>query len=122
MDIKHHDEVLAATSHLPHLLAYSLVDTLASSHENKQIFNYAAGGFRDFTRIAASSPIMWRDIFKANKEPLLATLDMFNQDLQQLRRAIAEDDSTTVMGVLTRAKQREIILLIYLPNGHTWNR
>lgn len=104
MDIKHHDEVLAATSHLPHLLAYSLVDTLASSHENKQIFNYAAGGFRDFTRIAASSPIMWRDIFKANKEPLLATLDMFNQDLQQLRRAIAEDDSTTVMGVLTRAK------------------
>src|SRR5690554_8185052 len=67
MDIKHHDEVLAATSHLPHLLAYSLVDTLASSHENKQIFNYAAGGFRDFTRIAASSPIMWRDIFKANK-------------------------------------------------------
>lgn len=104
MGIKHHDEVLAATSHLPHLLAYSLVDTLASSHENKQIFNYAAGGFRDFTRIAASSPIMWRDIFKANKEPLLATLDMFNQDLQQLRRAIAEDDSTAVMGVLTRAK------------------
>ena len=104
MEIKHHDEVLAATSHLPHLLAYSLVDTLASSHENKQIFNYAAGGFRDFTRIAASSPIMWRDIFKANKEPLLATLDMFNQDLLALRSAIAADDSTTVMGVLTRAK------------------
>lgn len=104
MAIKHHDEVLAATSHLPHLLAYSLVDTLASNHENKQIFNYAAGGFRDFTRIAASSPVMWRDIFKANKEPLLEMLDMFNQDLQHLRRAIAEDDSTSVMGVLTRAK------------------
>lgn len=104
MEIKHHDEVLAATSHLPHLLAYSLVDTLASNHENKQIFNYAAGGFRDFTRIAASSPVMWRDIFKANKEPILATLDLFNQDLKLLRQAIAEDDSTTVMGVLTRAK------------------
>lgn len=104
MAISHHDEVLAATSHLPHLLAYSLVDTLANSHENKEIFNYAAGGFRDFTRIAASSPVMWRDIFSANKEQILKTLDLFTHDLTFLRSAIERDDTTTVMGVLTRAK------------------
>lgn len=104
MTVDHHDEVLAATSHLPHLLAYSLVDTLANSHENKEIFNYAAGGFRDFTRIAASSPEMWRDIFTANREHLLATLDLFNADLIKLRAAIESDDQTTLMGVLTRAK------------------
>jgi cyclohexadieny/prephenate dehydrogenase / 3-phosphoshikimate 1-carboxyvinyltransferase len=104
MTVDHHDQVLAATSHLPHLLAYSLVDTLANNHENKDIFNYAAGGFRDFTRIAASSPEMWRDIFSANREHLLATLDLFNKDLQYLRAAIADNDTTTMMGVLTRAK------------------
>jgi 3-phosphoshikimate 1-carboxyvinyltransferase len=104
MSVDHHDEVLAATSHLPHLLAYSLVDTLANSHENKEIFNYAAGGFRDFTRIAASSPVMWRDIFGANKDQILKTLDLFSHDLAFLRAAIEQGDSTTVMGVLTRAK------------------
>ena len=104
MDSAHHDEILAATSHLPHLLAYSLVDTLARRSENKEYFNYAAGGFRDFTRIAASSPIMWRDIFQANKEQVLNTLEMFSQDLNQLRDAIAQDDNTYVMGVLSRAK------------------
>lgn len=104
MSVDHHDEVLAATSHLPHLLAYSLVDTLANSHENKEIFNYAAGGFRDFTRIAASSPVMWRDIFGANKDQILKTLDLFSHDLAFLRTAIEQGDSTTVMGVLTRAK------------------
>ncbi|WP_419813530.1 bifunctional prephenate dehydrogenase/3-phosphoshikimate 1-carboxyvinyltransferase [Bacterioplanoides sp.] len=104
MTVEHHDEVLAATSHLPHLLAYSLTDTLANSHENKEIFNYAAGGFRDFTRIAASSPVMWRDIFSANKDQILKTLDLFQHDLKFLRQAIEEDDTTQVMGVLTRAK------------------
>lgn len=104
MAVEHHDEVLAATSHLPHLLAYSLVDTLANSHENKEIFNYAAGGFRDFTRIAASSPVMWRDIFSANREQILKTLDLFEHDLKFLRAAIELGDTTTVMGVLTRAK------------------
>ncbi|MDF1763950.1 MAG: bifunctional prephenate dehydrogenase/3-phosphoshikimate 1-carboxyvinyltransferase [Oleibacter sp.] len=104
MTVDHHDEVLAATSHLPHLLAYSLVDTLAHSHENKEIFNYAAGGFRDFTRIAASSPVMWRDIFAANKSQLVKTLDLFTDQLSALRRAIEEDDITAVTGVLTRAK------------------
>lgn len=104
MSVDHHDEVLAATSHLPHLLAYSLVDTLANTHENKEIFNYAAGGFRDFTRIAASSPVMWRDIFSANKDELLKTLDLFSEDLTKLRTLIEQEDSTGLMGVLTRAK------------------
>jgi 3-phosphoshikimate 1-carboxyvinyltransferase len=104
MSVEHHDEVLAATSHLPHLLAYSLVDTLAHSHENKEIFNYAAGGFRDFTRIAASSPKMWSDIFTANKSAVLDALDLFTNDLLSLRQAVADSDSTSLMGVFTRAK------------------
>lgn len=104
MKVEHHDSVLAATSHLPHMLSYSLVDTLANNHENKEIFNYAAGGFRDFTRIVSSSPVMWRDIFSANRDQLLTMLDLYERDLQTLRKAIAEGDSTHVMGVLTRAK------------------
>ena len=104
MSVAHHDEVLAATSHLPHLLAYSLVDTLAHSHENKEIFNYAAGGFRDFTRIAASNPKMWHDIFTANKPAVLDALDLFTHDLASLRQAVVESDSTSLMGVFTRAK------------------
>jgi 3-phosphoshikimate 1-carboxyvinyltransferase len=104
MTVQHHDEVLAATSHLPHLLAYSLVDTLANSHENKDIFNYAAGGFRDFTRIASSSPIMWRDIFVGNKDEVLKALDLFTVDLQQLREVVANEDKTQMMGTFTRAK------------------
>ncbi len=104
MGAMHHDEVLAATSHLPHLLAYSLVDTLAHSHENKEIFNYAAGGFRDFTRIAASSPKMWHDIFTANKHAVLDALDMFNTDLAVLREAVASSDGNAMMGIFTRAK------------------
>lgn len=104
MSVKHHDEVLAATSHLPHLLAYSLVDTLANSHENKEIFNYAAGGFRDFTRIASSSPVMWRDIFSANKKEVLKALDLFTEDLAKLRNSIEQKDKKGIMGVFTRAK------------------
>lgn len=104
MSVQHHDEVLAATSHLPHLLAYSLVDTLANNHENKDIFNYAAGGFRDFTRIASSSPIMWRDIFVGNKEEVLKALDLFTADLQLLREVVANEDKTQMMGTFTRAK------------------
>ncbi|MGB1092684.1 MAG: prephenate dehydrogenase/arogenate dehydrogenase family protein, partial [Oceanobacter sp.] len=104
MEVRHHDSVLAATSHLPHMLSYSLVDTLANNHENKQIFNYAASGFRDFTRIVSSSPVMWRDIFDANRDQLLSMLDLYQTDLMKLRDAIAEGDSTYVMGVLTRAK------------------
>ncbi|MDX1817460.1 MAG: prephenate dehydrogenase/arogenate dehydrogenase family protein, partial [Marinobacter sp.] len=71
MTVDYHDEVLAATSHLPHLIAFSLVDTLAGEDENMDIFRYAAGGFRDFTRIAASDPVMWHDIFLSNRDAVL---------------------------------------------------
>jgi len=104
MSADHHDEVLAATSHLPHLLAFSLVDTLAGEEENQEIFRYAAGGFRDFTRIAASDPVMWHDIFLANHDALLNVLDHFTQDLDMLRKAVESRDSQTLLGVFTRAK------------------
>lgn len=104
MDVERHDEVLAATSHLPHLLAFSLVDTLASDTDNKDIFRYAAGGFRDFTRIAGSDPTMWHDVFIANRDACLKTLDQFTQGLDTLREAVASGDSQTMLGILTRAR------------------
>ena len=104
MPLEDHDEVLAATSHLPHLLAFSLVDTLASRSENLHIFRYAAGGFRDFTRIAASDPVMWRDVFLANRDAVLRSLDTFTRDLSRLRAAVEEGDANTLLGVFTRAQ------------------
>lgn len=104
MDIDHHDQVLAATSHLPHLLAFALVDSLARRSENLEIFRYAAGGFRDFTRIAGSDPVMWHDIFIANREAVLETLDMFRADLDRLRDAIEAGDSAQLLGIFTRAR------------------
>lgn len=104
MDVEHHDQVLAATSHLPHLLAYSLVDTLAKQDENQEIFRYAAGGFRDFTRIASSDPTMWHDIFLANRQAVLDSLDKFSQGVDELRAALEQDDSQRMMGIFTRAK------------------
>ncbi|TVP59819.1 MAG: bifunctional prephenate dehydrogenase/3-phosphoshikimate 1-carboxyvinyltransferase [Halomonadaceae bacterium] len=104
MSVSHHDQVLAATSHLPHLIAFSLVDTLAGEKDNQDIFRYAAGGFRDFTRIAASDPVMWRDIFLANKTAVLASLDHFTRDLAHLREAIDGDDGAALQQVFTRAK------------------
>ncbi|MGE6690580.1 bifunctional prephenate dehydrogenase/3-phosphoshikimate 1-carboxyvinyltransferase [Stutzerimonas stutzeri] len=104
MEVAHHDEVLAATSHLPHLLAFGLVDSLAKRHENLEIFRYAAGGFRDFTRIAGSDPVMWHDIFLANREAVLHTLDDFRADLDALRAAVDEGDGHRLLGVFTRAQ------------------
>jgi 3-phosphoshikimate 1-carboxyvinyltransferase len=104
MSVDRHDEVLAKTSHLPHLLAFSLVDTLARESENLDIFRYAAGGFRDFTRIAASDPLMWHDIFLANKAAVLQALEHFSDGVAQLRAAIEQGDSETLLGVFTRAK------------------
>lgn len=104
MSVADHDEVLAATSHLPHLLAFSLVDTLAARSENLEIFRYAAGGFRDFTRIAASDPVMWRDVFLANRDAVLRSLDAFTRDLGRLRAAVEERDANMLLGVFTRAK------------------
>lgn len=104
MSVQKHDEVLAATSHLPHLLAFSLVDTLAGEEQNQEIFRYAAGGFRDFTRIAASDPLMWHDIFLANQDALLKVLDHFTTDLASLRKSIENGESQHLLGVFTRAK------------------
>ncbi|MDE1164244.1 MAG: bifunctional prephenate dehydrogenase/3-phosphoshikimate 1-carboxyvinyltransferase [Pseudomonas sp.] len=104
MQIQRHDEVLAATSHLPHLLAFGLVDSLAKRNENLDIFRYAAGGFRDFTRIAGSDPVMWHDIFLANREAVLRTLDTFRSDLDALRDAVDAGDGHQLLGVFTRAR------------------
>lgn len=104
MDVKHHDDVLAATSHLPHLLAFALVDTLAALDEKAEIFQYAAGGFRDFTRIASSDPKMWHDICVNNREALLKILKRFQLDLDNLGKAIDQNDSEYIMDVFARAK------------------
>lgn len=104
MQVERHDEVLAATSHLPHLLAFGLVDSLAKRNENLDIFRYAAGGFRDFTRIAGSDPVMWHDIFLANREAVLRTLDTFRHDLDALRDAVNAGDGHQLLGVFTRAR------------------
>lgn len=104
MSVAEHDDVLAATSHLPHAIAYSLVDTLAQDIGNPNIFRYAAGGFRDFTRIASSDPIMWHDIMRANKDSVLTALDLFINNLMRLRSGIENEDSEHLLGVFTRAK------------------
>jgi len=104
ISVPHHDEVLAATSHLPHLLAFALVDTLATMDDKQEIFDYAAGGFSDFTRIASSDPLMWHDICVHNEPALLTMLDRFTADLNRLRKAIAENDSDFLLQVFSRAK------------------
>ncbi|MDC8805551.1 bifunctional prephenate dehydrogenase/3-phosphoshikimate 1-carboxyvinyltransferase [Halomonas pacifica] len=103
MPVERHDQVLARTSHLPHLLAFSLVDTLARQDERLEIFRYAAGGFRDFTRIAGSDPVMWRDIFTANRTAVLAALDDFEAGLARLRRAVSDGDGDAMLATFDRA-------------------
>ncbi|HAV44481.1 MAG TPA: bifunctional prephenate dehydrogenase/3-phosphoshikimate 1-carboxyvinyltransferase, partial [Halomonas sp.] len=103
MSVERHDQVLARTSHLPHLLAFSLVDTLARQDERLDIFRYAAGGFRDFTRIAGSDPVMWRDIFIANREAVLSSLDDFEAGLKRLRCAVESGDSDALIATFDRA-------------------
>jgi len=104
MSVEHHDEVLAATSHLPHMLAFALVESLARLAEQREIFEYAAGGFRDFTRIASSDPTMWRDICVANRDALLTMLDRFNDDLGMLRTAVDSRDGDTLLKIFSDAK------------------
>ena len=104
MGVDHHDEVLAKTSHLPHLLAFSLVDTLAGNPDNQEIFRFAAGGFRDFTRIAGSDPVMWHDVALGNDRAVLEALDAFTAGLAAVRAAIIEKDSQALLGVFSRAQ------------------
>ncbi|MFC6052244.1 bifunctional prephenate dehydrogenase/3-phosphoshikimate 1-carboxyvinyltransferase [Acinetobacter sp. Ac_877] len=104
MDVEKHDEVLAHTSHLPHLMAFNLVEQLANREDNLDIFRYAAGGFRDFSRIAASDPQMWHDIFFANKKAILNAVDGFEKQLATIRKLIEDEDSQALMGLLGHAQ------------------
>jgi cyclohexadieny/prephenate dehydrogenase len=106
MDEQHHDLVLAVTSHLPHLIAYNIVGTAADLEEVTQteVMKYSAGGFRDFTRIAASDPVMWRDVFLTNKDAVLEILGRFLDDLHSLSRAIRWGDGDTLEALFTRTR------------------
>lgn len=106
MDVDRHDRVLAITSHLPHLIAYNIVSTAydMESVEQGEVVKYSAGGFRDFTRIAASDPTMWRDVFLTNKDAVLETLGRFSEDLAALQRAIRWGDGDTLMKEFSRAR------------------
>mgnify|MGYP000432234935 CR=1 FL=1 len=105
MSVDHHDEVLAATSHLPHMLAFALVDMLSRVDYEEDIFKYAAGGFRDFTRIASSNPIMWRDICVANKDAVATLVESYADEMTQLAKAIRDDDIDTLTKMFTNAKK-----------------
>ncbi len=107
MDERHHDLVLAVTSHLPHLIAYNIVGTAADLEEvtRGEVIKYSAGGFRDFTRIAASNPIMWRDVFLANRDAVLEILGRFTEDLQALSRAIRWGEGDKLEDLFTRTRE-----------------
>jgi cyclohexadieny/prephenate dehydrogenase len=107
MDAKHHDLVLAITSHLPHLIAYNIVGTAADFEARtlSEVIKFSAGGFRDFTRIAASDPTMWRDIFLNNKDAVIEMLGRFNEDLSLLTRAIRDGDGGTLFDFFTRTRK-----------------
>ncbi len=104
LGVEQHDLVLAATSHLPHVLAYSLVDTLSQTDYVDEIFQFAAGGFRDFSRIASSDPVMWRDICLENRDAILDALKGFQDNLEGLKRAIETSDSTLLLETFKHAK------------------
>ncbi len=106
MEAAHHDLVLAITSHVPHLIAYNIVGTAADLEQVTQmeVMKFSAGGFRDFTRIAASDPVMWRDIFLNNKEAVLETLGRFNEDLSALQRMIRNGDGGGLYDLFTRTR------------------
>jgi cyclohexadieny/prephenate dehydrogenase len=113
MDAAHHDLVLAVTSHVPHLIAYSIVGTASDleSVTRGEVIKYSAGGFRDFTRIAASDPTMWRDVFLTNKDAVLEVLQRFSEDLTALQRAIRWGDGEALFDLFTRTRaiRRSII-------------
>lgn len=100
----YHDDVLAATSHLPHVLAYATVDMLATRQEAAEIFRYAAGGFKDFTRIASGDPIMWRDICLTNRGPISDAISELQAHLEQLQKAIAAGDAEGIEEIIRRAR------------------
>lgn len=104
LDVEIHDQILAATSHLPHILAYELVATLAECEESERVFNYAAGGFQDFTRIASSDPVMWRDVCLENKTAVLDMIVQFENKLGGLKAMIEQQDGDAILKEFLMAK------------------
>jgi cyclohexadieny/prephenate dehydrogenase len=106
MDPAHHDLVLAMTSHVPHLIAYNIVGTAHDLEKvtEGEVIKFSAGGFRDFTRIAASDPTMWRDVFLNNREAVLEVLGRFNEDLSQLQRAVRDGNGQALFDLFTRTR------------------
>ena len=115
MDAYHHDRVLAVTSHIPHLIAYTIVGTASDLEQvtRSEVIKFSAGGFRDFTRIAASDPVMWRDVFLHNKDAVLEMMDRFLTDLALMREAIRAGDGETMQDAFTRTRaiRRSIVAL-----------
>lgn len=105
MEVEHHDTVLAATSHLPHVLAFNLVGMLAQRDDCDEVLRYAAGGFRDFSRIASSDAVMWRDICLGNREAILALLEQYHQGMNRIEKAIRDGDGDYLIEVFERAKK-----------------
>ena len=107
MDAAHHDRVLAITSHVPHLIAYTIVNTVSDleSHMQSEVIKFAASGFRDFTRVAASDPVMWRDIFLNNRDAVLEMMGRLYEDIALLQKAIRNDDGKTLHKVFTRSRR-----------------
>jgi prephenate dehydrogenase len=111
LGVGHHDKVLAATSHLPHMLAYGLVNYLSSLNDHDEIFKYAAGGFRDFTRIASSDPVMWRDVCISNGEAILTLIEGYKNELDQVSVAIRDGDQDRLLELFGKAKSERDSLI-----------
>lgn len=111
MSVAHHDKVLAATSHLPHMLAYAMVNYLSSLNEHDEIFKYAAGGFRDFTRIASSDPVMWRDVCLSNGDALLEFIEGYKEELDMISNAIKNNDADALLALFGKAKSERDSLI-----------
>lgn len=115
MDAKHHDEVLAATSHLPHVVAYALVDMLGKKDQQSEIFKYAAGGFKDFTRIASSNPNMWLDICMANRDKIIPLIYQFNDELAAIADMLKTRDSENLLNTFNQARNARQRFLVQTP-------
>ncbi|MCP4980201.1 MAG: prephenate dehydrogenase/arogenate dehydrogenase family protein [Gammaproteobacteria bacterium] len=111
LDVEHHDKVLAATSHLPHMLAFALVHYLSGLNDHDEIFRYAAGGFRDFTRIASGDPVMWRDVCLANGNALVGLIGQYQQELDRVVSAINDGNADELLKLFGKAKSERDSLI-----------
>jgi prephenate dehydrogenase len=111
LSVEHHDKVLAATSHLPHMLAYTLVQQLSHLNDHEEIFRYAAGGFRDFSRIASSDPVMWRDVCMSNGSALVKLIEQYQLELDLVANAIREQNADELLKLFSNAKSERDLLI-----------